>query len=1298
MDLPTYTNIWRIEKRLYKLYDFRLPMPLPVGTFGVAVGVFLVWVILLGILNAPFVFGNGWHLVLWVVPPGVITVLVTRPVIEGKRLTELLLSQARYLAEARVYTRLAPEYEPAEVRVAVRVWHRDPAAGPLPLPRRRAEREAEPVEAAETPEAVEAEQVRPAPEQAPPLRRVREAGPVRAPEPVAVEPVTVEQPVAPEPVAPEPAREPVLAEAPSAPADEAERAEPARSAVATVTAVERPADTGGTGDGDREEKKGAEAPGGPGVGVRVLNYFGFALDRAPAQAPAETGGNDFEEGFAEPVYDTAGQEERDSDEWFSRLRASSGHTPVNLSSKSAYSVGDTSALSREEVAGAVGGEEDDDETPAARRLRGRTQGIRVARELEERRATGVPAEEEASAPEPVRPRRRGRPHAAPWELGETAREERAEEAPGYDVSDYAARYAAATGRPAAKPTSAPWLPQPAEDEADPVRTAEGSLASEAPAGADVRPVGPTRADAVAPARPARSSDTSRPTRPMVETGADADVQSTRADAVAPARPARSSDTSRPTVETGTAVEADARPVGPTRADAVAPVRPARSSDTVRPKAEAGADATAPAHPTRPVDTTRPTVEASTAAEADARPVGPTRADAVAPVRPARSSDTSRPTRPTVEAGTDAVAPARPTRSSDTSRPTAEAGTAAEAGVRPVAPAAAAPASETESRPGAPEDGAADGREAADAAPVPGPTGTKPPLELDHGTGEQESIPVRPQEAEDRGPEWNEHMNVLDRHLSTADTPAPPRPKFADVVPGHTRGAKDPSEWFDDGKKRHPDQPRVGDKDNPVIPAGELREGDAAPAAKPPTQLDHGTGELAGFAEVRDAPERRRTAADLEAAEAAALARRRTPDPGPAAADGERPAPVKWSMRASGAAEPDAAAEFADPAAPAARESREAEQEPGHDPHDGMFHRVAQNARRIGRLFGQPAPGEEPEPPRREPRPDLELDHGTGEQESLGDTPHGSPTAGDATPAGASAVRTEAPAPAPAASSDDSGGTRGWRRLAKVVTGGAAPVRSELSPEDVERLRTPLAGPRSLVVLGCTGGAGQTVTTLMIGHTLAGYRDERIVAVDVNPGPNGLSRRIGAQAPETLTALLANADGIGDQEAMSAYTGRTQTGLEVVQTLDDPYVQTLDDRDYAQLTGLLGRFYAVTVLDPAATGVARALPAADGLVLVTPANADAERAVSMTFDWLDGNGHGALRARSVLVVNGVSKRSLPDVDAAERVARGRCRAIVRIPWDDHLGSSYTRIDVGALRASTKRAHGALAGVIVDKLLT
>ncbi|QVJ01065.1 conjugal transfer protein [Nocardiopsis eucommiae] len=187
MDLPTYTNIWRIEKRLYKLYDFRLPMPLPVGTFGVALGVFALWVVLLSILNAPFAFGNGWHLVLWVVPPGVITVLATRPVIEGKRLTELLISQARFLTEARVFTRLAPEYEPAEIRVSVRVWHRDAEAGPLPLPRgaRRAQTETEaevesqaaPAEVQEPEEAPDLESARRA---APPLRGV----PARPPVPV----------------------------------------------------------------------------------------------------------------------------------------------------------------------------------------------------------------------------------------------------------------------------------------------------------------------------------------------------------------------------------------------------------------------------------------------------------------------------------------------------------------------------------------------------------------------------------------------------------------------------------------------------------------------------------------------------------------------------------------------------------------------------------------------------------------------------------------------------------------------------------------------------------------------------------------------------------------------------------------------------------------------------------------------------------------------------------------------------------------------------------------------------------
>ncbi|TDC11562.1 conjugal transfer protein, partial [Actinomadura bangladeshensis] len=121
MDLPTYTNIWRIEKRLYKLYDLRLPMPLPLVQIGVFLGVFVPWILLLRLVGIPF--ESPWH-VLYIVPPGVLTWLATRPVIEGKRLTELLLSQTRYLAEPRTWCRLTPIREPREVVIVARVWRR----------------------------------------------------------------------------------------------------------------------------------------------------------------------------------------------------------------------------------------------------------------------------------------------------------------------------------------------------------------------------------------------------------------------------------------------------------------------------------------------------------------------------------------------------------------------------------------------------------------------------------------------------------------------------------------------------------------------------------------------------------------------------------------------------------------------------------------------------------------------------------------------------------------------------------------------------------------------------------------------------------------------------------------------------------------------------------------------------------------------------------------------------------------------------------------------------------------------
>ena len=125
MELPTYTNIWKIEKRLYKLYDFRLPMPLPIGQVAAFLAIAVPYMLILTLAGMPFSHTWVW---LYVLPPGVLAWLVTRPVLEGKRLPELVLSQLRYLSEPRTWCRMAPLAEKDQLTVVATVWRRAPAS------------------------------------------------------------------------------------------------------------------------------------------------------------------------------------------------------------------------------------------------------------------------------------------------------------------------------------------------------------------------------------------------------------------------------------------------------------------------------------------------------------------------------------------------------------------------------------------------------------------------------------------------------------------------------------------------------------------------------------------------------------------------------------------------------------------------------------------------------------------------------------------------------------------------------------------------------------------------------------------------------------------------------------------------------------------------------------------------------------------------------------------------------------------------------------------------------------------
>ncbi|HUK72101.1 MAG TPA: hypothetical protein VLW50_25590 [Streptosporangiaceae bacterium] len=273
----------------------------------------------------------------------------------------------------------------------------------------------------------------------------------------------------------------------------------------------------------------------------------------------------------------------------------------------------------------------------------------------------------------------------------------------------------------------------------------------------------------------------------------------------------------------------------------------------------------------------------------------------------------------------------------------------------------------------------------------------------------------------------------------------------------------------------------------------------------------------------------------------------------------------------------------------------------------------------------------------------------------------------------------------------------WHRRAKVVVGGlGGPGRADPEDQDKARCRLALPGPRRIVVLGCTSGAGQTATAVMLGQLLAGLRAEPVAALDLNPGEGSLSRQLRTRPTATVGELLA--ESFASSLAAYGVPATAEPRLEVISSGEDRMaVRALDESDYVHLVSLLAGRYELTMVDPAAAIVARVLRIADQLVLVAPASADAPRAVAMTHEWLDGHGHSELAARSVTVINGVSKRSMPDVLRAENVARGRCRAIVRVPWDDQLDAQRGQTPgQRSLRPQTRHAVTALAGVTVAGL--
>ena len=282
---------------------------------------------------------------------------------------------------------------------------------------------------------------------------------------------------------------------------------------------------------------------------------------------------------------------------------------------------------------------------------------------------------------------------------------------------------------------------------------------------------------------------------------------------------------------------------------------------------------------------------------------------------------------------------------------------------------------------------------------------------------------------------------------------------------------------------------------------------------------------------------------------------------------------------------------------------------------------------------------------------------------------------------------------------------GWRRVLHRSTGGLIRVPPSAAARQRQELEgracTPVAaGHYRVAVLSLKGGVGKTTTVMGLGATLASLRGDRVIAVDANPDRGTLSDKLRLETSATVRDLLNERGQVTRYADVRAYTTQAPSRLEVLASDRDPTVSVaFGEQDYLDVAQVLAQYYSVCITD-CGTGLlysamAGVLRLADRIILVSSPSVDGARSASATLDWLTAHGHGHLVRSAVVVLSAVRPQGKSTVDLVrlEQHFAARCRAVQRVPYDDHLAEG-AEVDLARLGRETADAYLALAAEIGD----
>ena len=91
------------------------------------------------------------------------------------------------------------------------------------------------------------------------------------------------------------------------------------------------------------------------------------------------------------------------------------------------------------------------------------------------------------------------------------------------------------------------------------------------------------------------------------------------------------------------------------------------------------------------------------------------------------------------------------------------------------------------------------------------------------------------------------------------------------------------------------------------------------------------------------------------------------------------------------------------------------------------------------------------------------------------------------------------------------------------------------------MKTPITGCRTVAFISRKGGVGKTTTCLLVGHTFALHRGDRVVALDANPDAGTLGYRLRRETDETIATLLHDRAAIDRYADVRAYSSQARAG-------------------------------------------------------------------------------------------------------------------------------------------------------------